>query len=201
MTLVVAHISPLASVIAADTVTWTADGGAVHLSKLRIIAAARTVIAVRGDHSIMTRCADAAERLRSFDEIADAVPMIAEAAYNGTPRRARMAPWEGYGYEMLIAGRSERSGYMRGVFLKQEADDLLCHAIPPSNSVLMPWSGMTLGPKPIDSLMQNHGIVAAMRRQAAWLRGLYPDVKIGGEIVMARISRFQMTVETLCSDL
>jgi len=201
MTMFVSLVMPLTAYVAADTVTWGYDGRAVHLSKLRIIAAARTVIVTRGDHAIQTAVADEADKLSTFDAITAAAPEIAESAYRRLPQRRGRVEGERDAYEVLIVGHSDRIGRMHGTFLSGNAEGSSRQEMPPTNSGLAPWSREVLGPKPVESLCQPGAITAAARRQAAWLRSLYPGVQIGGDLVLATITPHSVTVETIARDI
>src|SRR5665213_2696136 len=57
-----------------------------------------------------------------------------------------------------------------------------------------------LGPMEHDT--DKDSIIAKARRSAAYARGLYPSLAMGGSLVAARIDRENIiTIETLCADL
>ena len=203
MTMIVGIVSPLVAVVAADAVTFDSRTGRnIHLSKLRPIASARTVITARGDVHLVRTLADAAEELRSFDEIAAAAPDIVERAYERLAPAAPASPgWFSEGYEVYIVGRSDRTRSMHATVLIRDADGFSRHEIPPTNSFLAPWSRDALGEKPLGPLLEDEGLVAAARTQAAWLRGLDPAVQVGGDLVAARIDASRITIETIAKEI
>ena len=105
-----------------------------------------------------------------FDAIVGAAPPIIERAFARLPSRPLPAPWLS-GYEVLIVGLSARTGLMHGTFYMRKAGEFSRYEIPPCSSAMMPWSADALGPKPLGALLEDAGIVAAMRTQAAWVRG------------------------------
>ncbi len=199
MTMFVSCISSLFAAVAVDSMTWDQFGPPCHTSKIHVASAAGTVFVVRGAHMAAVALGEKATRLRSVDEIIDAAPLILEQAHRVDRQRPRSGRYEGIGAEAFIVGPSPRlGGNLRAVYLRYNDEGLSPHIVP-SGFFAVPWQRGAHARH--DIVFKPDEIVDAARRQAAYVRGLYPEISVGGDLVLATVERKKITVETIARDI
>ncbi len=188
MSLLNAWIAPDAAVIATDSIGMAADGSPLHASKLVVVPHLNAVIAIRGQLALLTWLAVRANSagFATFDDLLDAMPgMLAEAGAAIGDRLSVLAG-SAPGYEVVIAGPSDRQGRMIGrQFVSRGGEQ----TVRDTDFHVSPWhpsmEGLPTAP---------HGIEQLARGQVIFMRGL--GAHCGGKLTIARLTRGAMTLQT-----
>jgi len=190
MSLLNAWIAPDAAVIAVDTVGMAADGSPLHASKLQIVPHLGAVIAIRGQLALLAWLSVRANSagFGALDDLLDAMPgMLAEAGAaigDNLNVLAGSAP----GYEIIVAGWSDRQGRMIGrQFVKR--GDMTASIERDVDHHVSPWhpsmDGLPLDPGGLEQLA---------RGQVIFMRGL--GAHCGGKLTIARLTRGELNLQT-----
>lgn len=194
MSLLNAWIAPDAAVVAVDTVGQAADGSPLHASKLQIVPHLGAVVGIRGQLALLTWLSVRANSagFATFDDLLDAMPgMLAEArtAIDHLNVLAGSAP----GYEIIVAGWSDRQGRMIGrQFVKR--GDMTASIERDVDHHVSPWhpsmDGLPLDPGGLEQLA---------RGQVIFMRGL--GAHCGGKLTIARLTRGAMTLQKTTEEI
>ena len=188
MSLLNAWIAPDAAIIAVDTVGMAADGSPLHASKLMVVPHLGAVIAIRGQLALLTWLTVRANSagFGALDDLLDAMPDMLAEAEAAIGHHLNVLGGSAPGYEVVIAGWSDRQGRMIGrQFVSRGGEQ----TVRDTDFHVSPWhpsmEGLPTAP---------HGIEQLARGQVIFMRGL--GAHCGGKLTIARLTRGAMTLQT-----
>ena len=191
MSLLNAWIAPDAAIVVTDSIGMAADGSPLHASKLVVVPHLNAVIAARGQLALLTWLSVRANSagFGALDDLLDAMPgMLAEAGAaigDNLNVLAGSAP----GYEIIVAGWSDRQGRMIGrQFVKR--GDMTASIVRDVDRHISPWHASMEG-LPIEP----GGLEQLARGQALFMRTAF-DAHCGGKLTIARLTRGELNLQT-----
>ena len=191
MSLLNAWIAPQEAVVVTDAIGQAADGSPLHASKLVVVPHLGAIIALRGQLALLTWLTVRANSagFATFDDLLDAMPgMLAEAGAaigDNLNVLAGSAP----GYEIIVAGWSDRQGRMIGrQFVKR--GDMTASIVRDVDRHISPWHASMEG-LPIEP----GGLEQLARGQALFMRTAF-DAHCGGKLTIARLTRGELNLQT-----
>ena len=190
MSLLNAWIAPQEAVVVTDAIGVAADGSPLPASKLLPIPHLGAVVGIRGQLALLTWLTVRANSagFGALDDLLDAMPgMLAEAGAaigDNLNVLAGSAP----GYEIIVAGWSDRQGRMIGrQFVKR--GDMTASIERDVDHHVSPWhpsmDGLPLDPGGLEQLA---------RGQVIFMRGL--GAHCGGKLTIARLTRGELNLQT-----
>ena len=176
--------------VVTDAIGQAADGSPLHASKLMVVPHLGAVIAIRGQLALLTWLTVRANSagFGALDDLLDAMPDMLAEAEAAIGHHLNVLGGSAPGYEVVIAGWSDRQGRMIGrQFVKR--GDMLESIERDVDHHVSPWhpsmDGLPLDPGGLDQLA---------RGQATFMRGL--GAHCGGKLPIARLTRGELIQTT-----
>lgn len=191
MTILCAWISPAEAVVASDTVGQAhLDGSRRVLSKVKIIPHLNAVLAGRGVNLFFDLLALHGQNAscNSFDELIQEMPDLLSMTEAMTPADVLQGGAGEPGFEVLVAGWSDREARMLGVVFQKRMgmEEAVRTEV---NFCVAPWdASMPDIPKKVTRLQD------IAREQVKWMRSQFGEAAAGGRLTVCRVTRRSMTV-------
>lgn len=205
MSLLNAWIEPGRALVAVDTTSYDITSGAPsERSKLIPLAHANAVIATRGINKLLLEVFAAIFVMPvsvDYDVISDWLPSALDSGFEGYVANCLAVGMdEGLvrEVELAVVGWSQRSGEMAGVRLTRSPGDSSFSVKPIRPWSIAPnagWGAST--PPPAPSTIEAMEEVA--RAQVRHIRETYSGDPIGGRLIVAELTRDQMTIRSIAN--
>lgn len=187
MSLLNAWITPQEAIVAVDTDGIGPDGQRMPSSKLMYVPHANAVLAVRGQYAALKLVFLQALNLETFDDLADALPDLAQASEMAMPGSV-LVEGVAAGNEFVAVGWSDRLQRMVGRQCVRRGDMPEYTAVEIDRHI-SPWGEWASGITPVPQAV---GDIA--RAQVAWMERTFPNAACGGNLLVASLGRDSLMI-------